>query len=80
VPAAIVPDREMQRAEGTRVAYFGTQHGSVQTPVLARSGLREAPRAGPLIIEEYDATCVVQPGWRAALDAFGNIDLTRGDA
>jgi len=67
----------MQRAEGTRVAYFGTQHGSVQTPVLARSGLREAPRAGPLIIEEYDSTTVVRPGWTARRDTANNIILER---
>ena len=30
-------------------------------------------RAGPLIVEEYDATCVVPPGARAELDAAGNI-------
>ena len=30
-------------------------------------------RAGPLIVEEYDATCLVPPGARAELDAAGNI-------
>jgi N-methylhydantoinase A len=29
--------------------------------------------AGPLIVEEYDATCVVPPGARASLDAASNI-------
>jgi N-methylhydantoinase A len=42
----------------------------------------EAPRVprgtpgytvGPCIVEEYDATCVVPPGARAALDVHGNI-------
>jgi N-methylhydantoinase A len=33
------------------------------------------PRAGPCIIEEYDATCVVPPSVRAALDTYGNIVL-----
>jgi N-methylhydantoinase A len=37
--------------------------------------LRREPRAGPLIVEEYDATTVVPPGCRAALDADGNIDI-----
>jgi N-methylhydantoinase A len=35
------------------------------------------PGDGPLIIEEYDATTVVPPGWRAALDAGGNIMIDR---
>ena len=32
-----------------------------------------APRDGPCIVEEYDATCVIPPGARASLDRFGNI-------
>ena len=44
----------------------------IETPVMRRSDL-STPRAGPLIIEEYDATCVVPPGARAELDAGGNI-------
>jgi N-methylhydantoinase A len=44
----------------------------VETPVLRRSDL-SATRTGPLIVEEYDATCVVPPGARAGLDAGGNI-------
>ena len=41
----------------------------------APRGTRGAPRytVGPCIVEEYDATCVVPPGARAALDAHGNI-------
>jgi N-methylhydantoinase A len=31
------------------------------------------PSEGPVIIEEYDATTVIPPGWRASLDAGGNI-------
>jgi N-methylhydantoinase A len=55
-----------------RRAYFGAQTGWVQTPVIRRSDL-ERPRTGPVIVEEYDATCVIAPGWRAQLDAGGNI-------
>ena len=42
------------------------------TRILRRSDLGKA-MPGPLIVEEYDATCVVPPGARAALDAGGNI-------
>jgi len=55
----------------TRRVYFGDL-GWRQTPILDRPDLREA-RGGPCIVEEYDATCVVPPGARAALDASGNI-------
>ena len=59
-------------APRTRAAYFGPEVGWLDTPVLARAELA-APREGPCIIEEYDATCVVPPGARASLDAIGSI-------
>lgn len=57
----------------SRVAYFGPLHGSVEVPVIDRPDLLAGPMKGPLIIEEYDSTCVVQPGWTASLDAHRNI-------
>ena len=57
----------------SRAAYFGPQLGWRDTPVLPRAGIGAGLRAGPLIVEEYDATCVVPPGARASLDAWGNI-------
>ena len=33
-------------------------------------------RAGPLIVEEYDSTCVVPPGACAERDGAGNIAIT----
>jgi N-methylhydantoinase A len=62
-------------ASGVRRAYFGRTLGFVDTPVVARSALDAAWRAGPLIVEEYDATCVVPPGARARIDALGNIEI-----
>ncbi len=56
----------------SRRAWFDGQ-GWVETPVLDRAALSETPREGPLIVQEYDATCLVPPGARAALDGFGNI-------
>jgi N-methylhydantoinase A len=56
-----------------RPAYFGPQHGLCETPVLRRQHLPIQPLAGPLIVEEYDATVVVPPGCTAARDRLGNI-------
>ena len=64
--------------EGTRTAYFGVEHGSVETPVIARGALLGRTVEGPLIVEEYDATCIVPPGSRATLDELGNIDIDVG--
>jgi N-methylhydantoinase A len=60
-----------------RPAYFGPETGWVETPVLHRADL-VTERPGPLIIEEYDATCLVLPGWRARLDEASNIVIERG--
>ena len=62
--------------EQTRRAYFGPEHGWHDVPVISRAALLDSPpREGPLIVEEYDATCVVPPGCRATLDSLGNIDI-----
>ena len=49
----------------------------IETPVIDRPDLN-APVAGPVIVEEYDSTCIVPPDWTASLDPTGNIVLTRG--
>jgi N-methylhydantoinase A len=67
--------RSTRPASGTRLAFFGRQHGLVETRVVGRDELGGVPRPGPLIVEEYDATTVVPPGWSARLDALGNILL-----
>jgi len=72
VPERVVLSRGEPEPQAPRRAYFGPEHGFLETPVLRRSDLAGA-RAGPLIVEEYDATCLVPPGARAELDAGGNI-------
>jgi N-methylhydantoinase A len=72
--AALAPDIAI--ATPLRQAYFGPQLGWLEARVVNRSALAEA-HAGPCIVEEYDATCLVPPGWTARLDAFGNIALTK---
>ena len=57
---------------GSRSAYFGPEAGWRETPVVRRSDLAGGA-AGPLIVEEYDATCLVPPGARASLDDYGSI-------
>jgi N-methylhydantoinase A len=74
VPERVRPSRAEPVPPAPRPAYFNTW---VETPVLRRSDLA-TPRTGPLIVEEYDATCVVPPGARAELDAGGNILVELG--
>ena len=75
VPQNVKPSRAEPPAQPSRKAYFGAEHGWMETPVIARADLANG-RAGPLIVEEYDATCVVPPGARAELDVAGNIVIS----
>ena len=72
VPDRVAVDRRGGTAAGERQAYFGAEAGWLPARVLARGALAN-PVTGPAVIEEYDATCVVPPGARASLDAWGDI-------
>jgi N-methylhydantoinase A len=77
VPQRVAVSRPEPAAPPPRRAYFGPEHGWIETPVLRRSDLAAA-RSGPIIVEEYDATCLVPPGARCELDAGGNIVIEMG--
>jgi N-methylhydantoinase A/oxoprolinase/acetone carboxylase beta subunit len=48
-------------------------------PVRTRSSIGDAPEPGPLLVDEYDTTVVVPPGWSARRDAAtGTLVLERG--
>jgi N-methylhydantoinase A len=72
VPECVQIGRSAGTLGGSRRVYFGQRDGWIVTPILTRGDLG-TPHDGPAIIEEYDATCVVPPGARAALDLSGNI-------
>jgi N-methylhydantoinase A len=85
-----VPDRPREPARAgigrgetaagtTRRLYFGPDEGWRAAPILGRADLAR-PREGPVVIEEYDATCVVPPNGRAWLDEWGNIVMDVGAA
>jgi N-methylhydantoinase A len=73
VPERIRSSRAELEEHAPRQAYFGPQTGWLPTPVVARSALSATARPGPLIVEEYDATCLVPPNARVTLDPRGNI-------
>jgi N-methylhydantoinase A len=72
VPQSVVSSRRNGAHLASRKAWFGDEHGWLETPVLSRGDLTIG-RAGPLIVEEYDSTCIVPPGARADCDDAGNI-------
>ncbi|MBV6273117.1 hydantoinase/oxoprolinase family protein [Alcaligenaceae bacterium CGII-47] len=67
-------DYQASQAPRTRDAYFGREHGLMSVPVLKRADLSVA-QEGPFIVEEYDSTTVVPPGWSARLQDMGTICL-----
>ena len=62
-----------QDPDAWRRVYFGPAAGLVDTSVIGRGRLSSEPRSGPLIIEEYEGTCIVPPDCTARLDELGNV-------
>jgi N-methylhydantoinase A len=60
---------------GTRRVWF--DGGWRETPIYARERLaRGAEFAGPAIVEQLDATTVVEPGDQVCVDALANLEIT----
>ena len=70
VPAQLgLPDGRRITAESAqRDTYFGRDLGWLETPVVGRQEIGQGETEGPAIIEEYDCTTVVPPGWRVRRD------------
>jgi N-methylhydantoinase A len=67
----------LEPAEARRapVWFAGGVH---ECPVWDRERLPErAELRGPALVEEFGATTVIPPGWRAVVDGHGNLRLTR---
>jgi N-methylhydantoinase A len=64
-PAFTLSSPSDNLSQTSRRADFGD--GLVEVPVRARCALVE-PAAGPLLVDEYDTTVVVRPGWSARRD------------
>jgi N-methylhydantoinase A len=56
----------------------GSGQGLIEARLYERDRLDiGATISGPSIVEQFDATTVLQPGWRATVDAFRNLILQR---
>ncbi len=78
-----VPDRieftsvPREHKNQTRKVFFVSANSWIDTPVIDRLDLANGVNPGPLIIEEYDSTTVVPPGWQTSLDEMKNITLKK---
>ena len=75
VPARPRPVTEA--AKGVREVYFGAASATLAT-VYERDRLDVGVSVtGPAIVEQFDATTIIPPGWRGRVDTFGNLILER---
>ena len=72
---AVLPRESAPPLETVRLFSGGAWH---QAPLHAREGLADGARiAGPALVVDAVSTVVVEPGWAARVDGFGNLILTR---
>ncbi len=63
---------------GFREVYFGREEEFHKTPIYIRERLKPGNMIeGPAIIEQYDTTTVIPPGWSAKVDEFGSLRVVR---
>ena len=68
-------------AKGHRTACFQDADGFVSTPIYDRYALPAgACVAGPAILEEFDSTVVIHPGYEGNVNAFGSVHLVLAEA
>jgi N-methylhydantoinase A len=70
------PAAEGRPRKKMRKVYF--EDGWLETPVYLRDDLPAGfELEGPAVIEEYDSTTVVPPGWRLSVDGTGCMVMRR---
>ncbi|MFT4585135.1 MAG: N-methylhydantoinase A [Gammaproteobacteria bacterium] len=79
IPIAVAGDESASAAIRTTTdVYFPQTQGKVSCPVYERAKLLAGNRfEGPAIVEQYDSTTVVNPGWHARLDEWGSLVLIK---
>jgi N-methylhydantoinase A len=79
LPELAPGDGRPERARGgTRPACFDPSCGFVDTAIYRRVDLCPGDAVeGPAVVEEYGATVPLPPGFRAQVDRFGNLVVSR---
>ncbi|MDA0262727.1 MAG: hydantoinase/oxoprolinase family protein [Chloroflexi bacterium] len=75
-----LPKSSNGAGDSLRNVYFGPNKGWSSAPVVDRQALAGNTTQGPLIVQEYDSTTVVPPGWNATTDRWSNIVLEKTPA
>ena len=70
--------QDADQPDGARPALFALADGYLDAPVLnRRNDVGTDGMAGPLLIDEYDTTIVIPPGWIARWHHSGALYMTR---
>ena len=79
LPPAIVGGTEPGAAlRATVEVFFPQSKGNMRCPVYVRARLTAGNEiAGPAIVEQYDSTTVINPGWHARLDEWGTLVVSK---
>jgi N-methylhydantoinase A len=72
--------RPAAHSANQRAISFSRGEQPVLVPVMSRSNLSQSPVAGPLVVEEFDATIVVPGNATVHRDGIGNVIIDLGDA
>lgn len=68
-------DTSVQAFSNTRKAYWGKEHGFIDTPVLNLSQIGHELRPGPILVDCYDTTIVAPPGCVIGMGEWGNVTI-----
>jgi N-methylhydantoinase A len=61
-----------------RPVYFAEAGGYVECPIYDRYALPAGARVpGPAVVEEFDSTTVLHPGYTVGVDTHGNLLIER---
>ena len=81
VPPIAIPEIDKPAAPAAPSARRGVFHRGqwLDVPVFRRERLGQGQGfAGPALVEQEDTTSWILPGWRARVDAVGNLHVARG--
>jgi N-methylhydantoinase A len=74
----LAPATEGVRTRETRNVFFLTQRGFLDCPIYDRKCFGVGTTlTGPAVVEQYDSTVLVTPGWSGQVDPDGNLILRR---
>src|SRR6185312_12619907 len=77
-PARVLDRGEAPDPKERREVYFAEAGGYVDCPIYGRYALPAGAKlAGPAVVEEFDSTTVVHPGFTVSVDDTGNLIVER---